>query len=141
MQQSVSQLRQRLLENRLTPRYEPEVLRQMDHVNPLKTNSMLAMEYKHGELIEVLIAYPQPLRDVARRLGVSDATISKWRLALGLRRPGIASLNHDHSMLNLTPSKVLYKHGRCKVCGKHWATRHHKKFCLQKDVSGTSGVS
>lgn len=140
MQQTVSALRKSLLEHRLTPRYEKETLVQAKGVNPLKTSGMLAMEYLHGELIETMIAYPKPLRDCARRLGVSDACISRWRLKLNLRSTGTNATNHGADIIRLPKPKVPYKHGRCKSCGFHWATLQHKSICLGKGVSGTTGV-
>lgn len=139
MQQTVNQLRQSLLEKRLTPVYDkprPEIA----VYNPLKTRSMLAMERIHGELIEVLIAYPQSLRVIAERLGVSDACISKWRLALNLRSSGTFVTNHGADLIRLPKPSPQYKHGKCKECGFHWASAQHKSICLGKGHIGTTGV-
>jgi transcriptional regulator with XRE-family HTH domain len=49
-----------------------------------KTPLMLLLEGQFGQPIEELIAGPDELKDLAKRLGVNFSTISKWRHKLGL---------------------------------------------------------
>jgi len=60
-----------------------------DSDEPLKTGTMLRLERKHKQSIRELLTPRSGISgaELAKRLGVSEAVISRWRKRLGIKAP------------------------------------------------------
>ena len=79
-------IRRQVLKNRGLVRTGKGHLEPMptEPVDPNKTLAMRLIEARLGVMIEELLAEGS-LKEVALLLGISESTVSKWRLRLGIR--------------------------------------------------------